>query len=631
MSFRAKLLLAQAPLGLGLALVGLLAVFATSSLGTHSQMILKDNYRSVLAAQRMKEAIERLDDVAQLSLLGKREEGRHEATLQQQRFESELQVEEGNITELGEREAAQRLRTVWQKYQEAFAQLETVTEPAARQALYLTTLRSLFLSVKDAADEILIINQDAMVQKSERARKEAQRLNTVMVAAALGALLIGTLASLSLTQRLLRPLSVLTQAVHRLGQGDFAARVSLAGNDEIAQLATNFNTMAKHLSEYRSSSLGELLQAQQASQAAIDSLPDPAVIFDIEGNILSVNRAAEEVLTLALDPNVPDPLSRVNPEVRAVLEQVRSHVLGGKGPYAPKGFEEAVRVPSSDGDRYFLPRATPVYAEQGGITGTTVILQDVTRLHRFDELKNNLVATVAHEFRTPLTSLRMAIHLCLEEIAGPVTEKQADLLHAAREDCERLQAIVDELLDLARMQAGGLALQPLPTSATSLVEAALDAHRSLAAGRDLQLAAVVHPDAGEVLADRDRLSIVFANLLTNAIRHTQAGGQIEVRAKPTNGVVRFEVADTGEGIPQEYLQQIFEKFYRVPGAPSGSAGLGLAIAKEIVEAHGGEIGVESEVGRGSTFWFTLPLAATRDQSREKETLYDATARAYSHR
>jgi signal transduction histidine kinase len=225
----------------------------------------------------------------------------------------------------------------------------------------------------------------------------------------------------------------------------------------------------------------------------------------------------------------------------------------------------------------------------------------------------------------------MAIHLCLEEIAGPVTEKQADLLHAAREDCERLQAIVDELLDLARMQAGGLALQPLPTSATSLVEAALDAHRSLAAGRDLQLAAVVHPDAGEVLADRDRLSIVFANLLTNAIRHTQAGGQIEVRAKPTNGVVRFEVADTGEGIPQEYLQQIFEKFYRVPGAPSGSAGLGLAIAKEIVEAHGGEIGVESEVGRGSTFWFTLPLAATRDQSREKETLYDATARAYSHR
>jgi signal transduction histidine kinase len=321
----------------------------------------------------------------------------------------------------------------------------------------------------------------------------------------------------------------------------------------------------------------------------------------------------------------------VSADVRFVLERVRGHVLGGKGPYAPKGFEEAVCVPSTDGDHYFLPRATPVYAEQGGITGATVILQDVTRLRRFDELKNDLVATVAHEFRTPLTSLRMAIHLCLEEVAGPVTEKQADLLYAAREDCERLQAIVDELLDLARMQAGRVELQPLPTSATSLVEAAIDAHCSLAAGRDLQLEALVHPDTGEVLVDRDRLQIVFANLLTNAIRHTPAGGRIEVRAKPTNGAVRFEVADTGEGIPREHRQQIFEKFYRVPGAASGSAGLGLSIAKEIVEAHGGEIGVESEIGRGSTFWFTLPLAATTEQSKAQEVSYDSAARVYSHR
>ena len=631
MTFRTKMLLAQAPLGLGLAFVGLAAVMAVSSLGVHSQVILKDNYRSVLAAQRMKEAIERLDDIAQLLLLGKKEKTEQQAAPYQQRFESELQVEEGNITEPGEQEAVQQLRSSWNKYQEQLARFASLTDAVDLRSFYLVELRPLFLSVKDAAEDILVINQDAMVQKSERARKEARRLNTMMVAVALGALLLGTLISLSLTRRLLQPLALLTQAVHQLDQGDFNARVKVSGSDELAQLADNFNAMANHLSEYRSSSLGELLQAQQASQAAIDSLPDPVVILNLEGQVLSLNRAAEASLALTFDPQELDPLRKVRPEVRAVLEQVRSHVLGGKGAYAPKGFEEAICLPASDGDHYFLPRATPVYAEQGGIAGTAVILQDVTKLHRFDELKNDLVATVAHEFRTPLTSLRMAIHLCLEEAAGPVTEKQADLLYAAREDCERLQLIVDELLDLARLQAGRIQLQLLPTAVSSFVEAAVEAHRSAAAERDIQLEAVIHPEVGDVRVDRERMQIVFANLLTNALRHTPTGGRIEVRAKPGNDAVRFEVTDTGEGIPREYLQQVFEKFYRVPDASGGSAGLGLSIAKEIVEAHGGEISVESEVGRGSTFWFTLPLAATAEQDGEKETSYDSTARAYPHR
>ena len=607
MTFRAKLLLTQLPLSLGLVFVGTLAVATISSLGRHSQEILKDNYRSVLAAQRMKEAIERIDDVVQFSLLDDRTTLQQQVAAQQQRFEDELQVQENNVTESGEQEAVRQLRFLWNDYQERLTQFVSTTETAKLQPFYLSTLRPLFLSVKEATDEILHMNQDAIVQKSELARRAAQRMNVMMITAAFSALVGGVLIALSLTKRLLRPLSVLTQAVYRLGQGDFAARVSLQGNDEIAQLADSFNAMANHLAEYRRSSLGELLQAQQSSQSAIDSLPDPVVIFDIEGKVLSVNRAAEEQLNIAFHPNDSDPLSGVQPEVRSVLEQVRSYVLGGKGPYAPKGFEDAIRVPSTDGERYFLPRATPVYAERGGITGATVILQDVTRLHRFDELKNDLVATVAHEFRTPLTSLRMAIHLCFEETVGPVTEKQADLLSAAREDCERLQSIVDELLDLAKMQSGRVELQQLLTSPVALIDTAVEAHRAIAAEHDLMLETEIVPEIGNVLVDRERLQVVFANFITNAVRHTPGGGRIEVRARPVEGTIRFTVADTGEGIPEEHLRHIFDKFYRVPDAPSGGTGLGLSIAKEIIEAHGGEIGVESEVGRGSTFWFTLPV------------------------
>jgi NtrC-family two-component system sensor histidine kinase KinB len=613
MTFRTKLLLAQAPLAIVLALVCILAVATISSLGSHSQTILKDNYRSVLAAQRMEEAIERLQDSGALLFLSdQREEAPRQAVQYRQRFENELKVQEGNITETGEREVTQRLRALWIDYQEKFNRLQAIADPEAAKQSYFAQLEPAFHQVKGAAEELLAMNQDAMVRKSDNVRRTAERLNTIMIIAGLSALCIGLFLSTMLTSRLLRPLSTLSQVTRRIGEGDFHVRVNLQGKDELAQLARDFDAMVSHLSDYRSSSLGELLQAQQALQAAIDSLPDPVVVFSVSGEISNVNRAAETLLGLLLESAAKDPLQDVDPAVRAVLERLRAHVLSGKGPYIPKGFEEAIRLSSPEGERYLLPRATPVYEMGGALVGATVILQEVTRLRRFDELKSNLVATVAHEFRTPLTSLRMAIHLCLEEAAGPVTEKQADLLHAAREDCERLQAMVDDLLDLSRIETGRVEMRKRSTSTATLLKATLDEYRALGEERGVRLDVAPLPIDEEVFIDPERVALVLSNLVSNALRHTPAGGQITLRAQPLNGWVRFEVADTGAGIAQEHQPHIFEKFFRVPGTHAGGAGLGLSIAKEIVEGHGGTIGVESEEGRGSTFWFTLPLVTGND-------------------
>ena len=610
MTLRTKLLLAQLPLAIVLALVCIFSVVMISSLGSHSQTILKDNYRSVLTAQRMKESIERMDSAALFLVAGQREKGLQQASAHRPLFEAELAVQKGNITEPGEREVTERLRAFWIDYQAKFDQLKEIVDPERAKQFYFVELEPTFYKVKNAADEILALNQDAMVRKSEDVRRTGKRMNTLTVATVLSGLFLGLLLSTSLTRRLLRPLAVLSQATRRIGEGDFTARAPLQGEDELAQLARDFNAMANRLDEYRRSSLGELLQVQQASQAAIDSLPDPVVVFGIEGDVRNVNHAAETLLGLTIEEiDIKDPLTKVDPSVRTALERLRSHVLGGKGPYVPKGFEEAIRVPSNEGDRYLLPRATPVYEPRGGIVGATVILQEVTRLRRFDELKSDLVATVAHELRTPLTSLRLAIHLCLEQVVGPVTEKQAELLHAAREDCERLQAMVDDLLDLSRIEAGQIEMHPRQTSAAALLEAAIGAHHAAAEEQGVQLSAPSPVVDGEVLADPERIAIVLANLITNAIRHTPSGGTVEVRARPLGSTVRFEVADTGHGIPQEYQQRLFDKFFRAPGSRSDGAGLGLSIAKEIMQGHGGEIGVESQPGRGSTFWFTLPLAA----------------------
>jgi signal transduction histidine kinase len=232
----------------------------------------------------------------------------------------------------------------------------------------------------------------------------------------------------------------------------------------------------------------------------------------------------------------------------------------------------------------------------------------VTRLRRFEELKSDLVATVAHEFRTPLTSLRMAVHLCAEQVAGPLTEKQAELLQAAREDCDRLQGMVDDLLDLSRIESGKVEIYPLPTEARLLVAGALEEHRPDADVKGVRLGMTALPPPVSVLADHERIGHVFSNLIGNAVRHTPRGGGIELGAASLNGVVRFTVSDTGPGIPKEYLARIFEKFFQVPGPGPKGTGLGLYIAKEIVRAHGGEIGVDSTPGQGSTFWFTLPRA-----------------------
>jgi signal transduction histidine kinase len=274
----------------------------------------------------------------------------------------------------------------------------------------------------------------------------------------------------------------------------------------------------------------------------------------------------------------------------------------------PKGLEEATRVQSPEGDRHLLPRASPVYDEERTVIGTTIVLQDVTRLLRFDELKNNLVATVAHEFRTPLTSIRMAIHLCSEGTVGPLTEKQADLLFAAREDCDRLQTIVDELLDVSRLQEGVPMLQRSPVSAEGLVREAVDAHGSEAEVANVHLRPEVLPGVGNVMADSDRIQIVLSNLIANAIHHSPPGTTVAARAERTNGWVRFEVNDEGPGVAPEHQRAIFERFYQAPGGKPGRAGLGLSIAKDIVDEHGGSIGVDSEPGKGARFWFRLPAA-----------------------
>jgi NtrC-family two-component system sensor histidine kinase KinB len=603
-SVRTKLLLAQAPLLLALVAIAVVGSFTASELGRGAQTILRENYRSVVEMQRIVDALDRLDRLALSQGSPEAPSEAAEAPGLQEDVEQALAAQRRNVTEPGEADATAALDASWLRYRARFAAFRELRDPAAARTAYFADLLPAFDAVKRHTGEILVLNQDAMLRKSDAAERSARRLNTVLVAVALGGCLLGVLGSSALTTRLLRPLSVLSQAARRLGEGDVEARARVDGGDELAQLAVEFNTMAERLKRYRESTLGELLAAHRSSQAVIDSLPDPVLVVAVEGHLLHVNESAQRLLRIRLDAG----LGSLDAAVRAVLERVRQHVLSGKGAYLPTGLEEAARIETIDGERRLLPRGTPVYSEQGDVVGTTVVLQDVTRLLTFEELKNDLVATVAHEFRTPLTSLHMSIHLLTEQLVGPLTEKQSDLVYAAREDCERLQRIVEDLLDLSRIESGRLVLRRLPLAIEPLGRASLGTQGTNAEQRGVTLRCEVVPGPERVLADPDRIQLVFSNLLANAIRHSPAGGQVTLRASIVDGSARFDVIDQGPGIPPELRDAVFEKYFRAPGSDGHGAGLGLSIAREIVQAHGGAIGVASGPDGGSRFWFTLPLA-----------------------
>jgi signal transduction histidine kinase len=284
-------------------------------------------------------------------------------------------------------------------------------------------------------------------------------------------------------------------------------------------------------------------------------------------------------------------------------------------------------------ERHYLVRAIPLRAGasgQGGEAAAIVLAQDVTRFHRIDELKSDMVATVSHELKTPLTSLRMATHLLLEPGTGPLTPSQRELVVTARDDTERLRAMVEDLLDVVRIESEAGALHRVPVEPVGLLCEVADAHRTVARAKGVTLqvepAAPSRPEdeppgapgggepsrgAGLVSLDPERISIAVANLVSNAVRHTPAGGRVTLGATRDDHTLRIQVRDDAEGIAAGDLASIFDR----PAAPQGGVdgtprhGLGLTIAREIVLQHGGELSAESALGQGSTFTMTLPLDA----------------------
>jgi signal transduction histidine kinase/HAMP domain-containing protein len=611
MSLRQRIVLTLVPLFVLMTIVGGYGATLIYQIGGRIDEILHENYNSVLYMERVKEALERIDSGFQFALAGREEAAKQQVEENWQMFGEQLAKERANITLPGEELLVARLTKLGDEYHQRGETFFAATDAAKRQTDYFGAenqpgLLAMFKDLKGVANRITRINQDNMEQANRDAQQTA-RSSLLWFAICLGVVaIIALLLARRTIDTILRPVRNLTESVLAIGAGNLDQVVSSTATDELGQLAGAVNTMARQLRDYRQSQKARLLRIQQAAQATVNSFPDPVVVVDHEGLVELANPAAERILSLS---TADSDSTRARPwQPPAALRGALDGALKHEQAFLPEGFDSAISIRGSGEPQFFLPRILPIRDPYGGTLGAAVLLADVTRFQLLDQVKSDLVATVSHELKTPLASISLAIHLLLEEVIGPLTPKQTELLLEARTGSERLLAMINNLLDLARLEKGAGHLEVKPEQPRTLLQAAADLVRQRAADQGVEILVRAAADLPAVAVDSRVLNHALRNLLENALTYCDTQGRIKLEARKSADAVEITVADTGIGIPSEYAAHIFERFFRVPGQSRGAGtGLGLAIVREIVVAHGGHIECTSTPGQGTTFRLTLPV------------------------
>lgn len=603
LGLRQKLALGFGGLLVIILVLGIQSIVQLTRLGESIDVILRENYTSVIACQEMKESLERMDSGVLFTLLGSAQEGQELIRKNELAFGKALQIELHNVTLPGESEKAARLEELSAQYLATLKNLEDATVPVgSRRETYFTRLFPLFQQIKDTADEILRMNQQNMTDANDRARTSAASARRQMYVL----LLVGTFVAggfVFFTRKwILHPIDRLIQSADEIRRGNLDLVIQSTSRDEIGHLSEAFNAMAASLREFRRHDQTKLIRIQRAIQQAFDGLPEAVAVIDLEGRVEVATETARDAF--GLRPNTPI----VDLPFGWMVNMYHDALRSGRTT-KPQNDQKVVQHFVRGEERYFRPEAVPILDSERQPAGVILTLHDVTQVRHQDEIKRGVIRTVSHQLKTPLTSIRMVIHLLLEEKVGYLTEKQVELLLAAREDSDRLHNILNDLIDISRIESGGVPMEFRAVSAHTMAVEALEPFRRAAQDQGVTLSVEMPGDLSEVWADMTRVVHVFGNLLSNALKYTPAGGKVTLAARADEALVHFSVADTGKGIPGKYLPRIFEQFFRVPDQETGTgAGLGLAIAKEIVEAHGGTVSVESEEGKGSIFTFTLRRA-----------------------
>jgi len=567
-------------LGIGLlfTLIVLLAFFAVkqiNSLASASENIIKDNKESIAYTQNMLKALTEINqDKNALNT-----------------FEKYLLKQKSNITEVGEKELTEILT-------ESFKQLRNNPED-----------ETVLLNVQSYLFEIWEINLNAIERKSTIASETANKSILLISLLSAFCFIIALILFILLPGNISNPVNELTKSIKQIAADDYSQRVSFESHSEFGELAISFNTMVQKLEEYNKSNVSKLLAEKKITETLLNKIQYPIIGFDknlritlineelikiagLEGidligeNILEVANDNEFIRQLIIiEPNQDNKLSLNGKNSRIHIEK------HGKKIYFEKEIQNISYTPQNEKDEHIL--------------GFVIILKNITKFMELDLAKTNFIATVSHELKTPISAIKFSLQLLENEKTGTLNDEQRELIKSCEEDANNLLKLVFELLNLTQVETGKIQLNIFSSNLNDVIQYAINTNKPLAEQRNISIIDDYILELPEVLIDKEKTAWVLTNLISNAIRYSYEFSQIKISILRTGDQVKISVTDTGQGIDSQYKDKIFDRFFRVPGTKKEGTGLGLAISKEFIEAQGGQITVESELGVGSIFSIIL--------------------------
>ena len=542
---------------------GSLSVYYINRLSFDSEMVLKNNYESLVYCNKMLNALDDIPAKKNASAL----------------FKENLNKQLHNITEPGEKEATQYLEKNFYKLLANPLDINNYNE--IRQSLY----------------NISNLNQQAIFNKNEFAKKTAENATLWLTFIFVLLILITLTFVVNFPGVISTPSRILNEGISEIANKNYSKRIFLKQNDEFGELANAFNSMAQKLDEYEHSNLAQLKFEKSRIETIINQMKDGIIGLDSKRNILFLNVVAENLIGMKeldiVGKYAPD-IAIKNDLMRTLLQHPEKKELSI---YADKK------------ESHFTKDFFNVTANDK-IIGEVIVLRNVTLFHELNEAKTNFIATVSHELKTPIASIKMSMQLLNDERIGNLTSDQQELLNTIAGETERLLKISGELLNMAQVETGNIQLVSHAERPERIIENAVNAVQFPAQQKGLTLQTDIEHNLPAVKADQEKTAWVLINLLTNAIKHAITDSTINISAFRKQNMIAFSVSDQGKGIEAEHLSKIFDRYYKVPGANEKTGtGLGLAISKDFIQAQGGEITVQSNIGKGSVFTFTLPATS----------------------
>jgi PAS domain S-box-containing protein len=493
-------------------------------------------------------------------------------------MEKYLYQQERNITEPGEKEHTAALRDIF--------------DSVKKQGTATASIRKM----KNELYAITDLNMDAILRKNDRVQATAG--NVLMYIGVIGAICFVIVFTfiINFPGIIAGPVRKLNNAIQRISERQYDQRVEIDSDDEFGELAKAFNQMAEKLGQYENSSMAQVLSEKRRIEAIIDTMRDAIIGLDGNRLILFANRQALQLTGLTEQELV----GRSAAGLAVNNSVMRMMIEGDKG-------NKPIRLLVDNEEVYFQREQVPVLID-GNKIGEVILLKNITQYEEQDQAKTNFIATISHELKTPIASIKLSSKLLGDDRVGDLNDEQHKLVANINEDADRLLKITGEVLNMTQVETGKIQLNFQSAKAAEIIRYAEDSLRFQANQKNIRLVTDLPENLPDVKADMEKTVWVLVNLLSNAIRYSPEEAEIILSALWRGNKVKFSVQDFGKGIERQYQSRVFDKYFQVPGSPKSGTGLGLAIAKEFILAQKGEIGLLSEAGKGSTFWFELPIA-----------------------